>query len=71
MKILEILFPLSKLYKTDKKFFASIIIHIGIYLLGTNLPVRFIPLITMLYVFVSALILFINYFVVSKKEADK
>lgn len=71
MKILKILFPLSRFYKTDKRFFASLVIHIGIYLLGTNLPVRFVPLITMIYVFLSALTLFVNYFVISKKEADE
>ena len=71
MKILKILFPLSRFYNTDKRFFASLVIHIGIYLLGTNLPVRFVPLITMIYVFLSALTLFVNYFVISKKEADE
>ena len=65
--MLKYIFPLSAFYKTPKKFFASLVIHIGIYLVGTNIPLPHIDILTTVYIFISALILFVNYFLKSKK----
>lgn len=71
MNNLRFVFPLSFYYKTPKKFFASLIIYIAIYLLSGIIPFGIVRNIISVYVYIGAAVLMINYLLKNKDDNNE
>ena len=71
MNKLKYIFPLSFFYKTPKKFFASLLIYIAIYILRDLIPFGIVGNIIAVYVYIGAAILMINYLIKNKDDNNE
>ncbi|MBO7218013.1 MAG: hypothetical protein J6V50_04855 [Clostridia bacterium] len=71
MNKLKFLFPLSFMYKTPKKFFAALLIYIAIYILRDIIPLGIVGTIILVYVYIGAAILMINYLLKNKDDKNE
>ncbi len=71
MNKLKFIFPLSFLFKTQKKFFIAIISYLVIYLAGGFINTGYIGNVISVYVYIGAAILMINYLTKNKEDKDE
>lgn len=70
-KVLKIIFPLSLLYKTPKKFFISLVAYLLIYLFGGAISVAYVGIVVSIYVFMGGFLLVLNYLKNEKNKKDR